>query len=169
MIEKGVFYSELKKTYIIFLCSFDMFGQGYHQYTFQNCCMENKDIVLGDESFKIFFNTKGTANDVSEEVKAFLNYLEGILCDDDYIQELEKEVKKIKYNKKWRKEYMTLQIRDYLNRQDGYELGIQQGIQQGIQIMVETLKELGLSSQQILQKVNEKYQVSEVEIKKYME
>ena len=154
-----------KNRIIIFLCSFDLFGKGYHQYTFQNYCKENKEIELGDESYKIFFNTKGTVDDVSEEVKAFLNYLEGILSDDEYIKELDEEVKKVKYNEKWRKEYMTLQIRDYLNRQDGYELGIQQGIQ----IMVETLKELGLSSQQILQKVNEKYHVSEVEIKKYME
>ena len=63
---------------------------------------------------------------------------------------------------------MTLQIRDYLNQQDGYERGVADGIQQGIRNLIETLKELGLSSQQILQKVNEKYQVSEAELKEYM-
>ena len=47
-----------------------------HIYTFENRCRENLSLSLGDESIKIFLNTRGTLDDVDAEMKEFLAYVE---------------------------------------------------------------------------------------------
>ena len=37
-----------------------------------------------------FLNSKGTADDVDEKLKAFLNYLNGVVSDDEYIRFVQK-------------------------------------------------------------------------------
>lgn len=39
MIDKGQTYKLLKPSYIIFICSFELFGKGRHIYSFQNICL----------------------------------------------------------------------------------------------------------------------------------
>ena len=63
--------------YIIFICPFDLFGQGRHIYTFENYCKEDKNILLGDDAVKIFLNADGKLDDVSKELRAFLDYVAG--------------------------------------------------------------------------------------------
>ena len=81
LLAAGANYDELNKTIIIFICPFDPFGEGRHIYTFRNFCAEDKDLELQDGTAKIFLNSKGTMDDVDEEVKAFLDYMNGILSD----------------------------------------------------------------------------------------
>ena len=47
-IEKGESYKKLKESYVVFICTFDPFYQGKAQYTFENLCLENKGLRLGD-------------------------------------------------------------------------------------------------------------------------
>ena len=55
--EKG--FDRLPKTFLIFICGFDLFGTGKYRYTFQQTCTEVPDLILGDERQIIFLNTKG--------------------------------------------------------------------------------------------------------------
>lgn len=48
LIDKGQHYKTLNKSYIIFICQFDLYGKGHHIYTFENFCKEDKDIAMGD-------------------------------------------------------------------------------------------------------------------------
>ena len=41
-IDKGQSYKKLKKSFVIFICPFDLFNEGRHLYTFKNLCMEDK-------------------------------------------------------------------------------------------------------------------------------
>ena len=75
LLERGADYKELKKSYVIFICPFDQFQEGLHKYTFENQCKEIPELVLGDESTKIFLCAGGHADDVSDEMKDFLNWL----------------------------------------------------------------------------------------------
>ena len=61
LIAAGEDYINLKKAYVIFICTFDPFRDGRHIYTFENRCRENLSLSLGDESIKVFLNTRGTA------------------------------------------------------------------------------------------------------------
>ena len=126
ILEKGENYKNLKKSFVIFICTFDLFGLGRHVYTFENRCIEDLELPLGDDTTKIILNTKGTLDDVSPEMKKLLNYIDGEAPSDEFTEELEQAVKKVRDNEKWRLDYMTLQI----NYQEKYEQGIEQGREQ---------------------------------------
>ena len=59
-LKPGEDYNQLKSSYIIFICSFDPFGEGRYQYVFEEYCRDAGHSRLGDETQKIFFNTNGT-------------------------------------------------------------------------------------------------------------
>ena len=123
LIDKGQLYDELKRSYVIFICPFDLYGKGRHIYTFENICKEDGTIFMGDEAVKIFLNAKGTLDDVSDELKAFLDYVAGKKPKDAYVERLEEAVKEAKKNREWRHEYMTLLMRDQENVKKGREYG----------------------------------------------
>ncbi len=95
LLAAGADYDDLNKTVIIFICPFDPFGKGRHIYTFRNLCVEDKKLELSDGAIKIFLNAKGTLNDVDEGVKAFLDYVNGIVCDNPLVKEIDEEIRRI--------------------------------------------------------------------------
>ena len=125
ILEKGEDYKNLKRSYVIFICTFDLYGKGRHIYTFENRCLQDYEIAFGDETTKIILNTKGTMNDVSPEMKRLLDYIDGREASDDFTTRLEAAVKSVKHNEKWRVEYMTLEMR--------YRELLEQGLEQGLE------------------------------------
>ena len=122
LIDKRQYYDELNQSYVIFICPFDVFGKGRHIYTFENICKEENRISMGDGTVKIFLNAKGTLDDVSKDLKAFLDYVAGKKTKDPYVEKLEEAVKEAKKNREWRHEYMTLLMRDRENVKKGEEM-----------------------------------------------
>lgn len=112
IIDKGQDYQALKKSYVIFICTYDPFGEERYIYTFENRCLENPDIRLGDEATKIILNTEGKAGDISEELKDILRFMAGDVPKTEYAKDLEQAVDEVKKSEKWRREYMTLMMRD---------------------------------------------------------
>ncbi len=133
MIYKGQSYKKLKKSFVIFICPFDLFNEGRHLYTFKNLCMEDKKTLLGDDTAKIFLNTESNMEDVNQKLIAFLDYVAGKKSDDSFVQKLDNAIKKAKQNREWRHEYMTLLMRDQENIEKGIEKGIKKGIEKGIE------------------------------------
>ena len=86
---------------------------------------------LKDETTKIFLNSKGKSDDVSPDIKAFLQYVEGVLTENPFIQEIESEVARVKSNTEWRREYMTLEMELRKREQQGREAGREEGREQG--------------------------------------
>ncbi len=130
LIEKGKAYSELPKSFIIFICPFDLFDQGRSVYTFQHICLEDKNIHLGDEATKIFLNASNINEDIGAELGAFLKYVKEGTVDSDLARKLDEEIRKVKENAEWRREYMSLYAHDC----DVMEKGIRQGIERGEQL-----------------------------------
>ncbi len=81
------------------------------------------NISMGDKTVKIFLNAKGTLDDVSDELKAFLDYVAGKKPNDAYVESLEEAVKEAKKNREWRHEYITLLMRDQENVKIGEKRG----------------------------------------------
>lgn len=127
LISSGMPYTALKKAYVIFICTFDPFQGKRHLYTFQNTCREDISLILQDESIKIFLNTKGNIEDVDEEMKEFLTYVENttdaFATEAKYplVKELHQKVRDVKQNKEMEVEYMTLLQRDRENIEQGEE------------------------------------------------
>ena len=139
ILEKGANYKDLKRSFVIFVCTFDLFGEGRHIYTFENRCIQNTELALGDDTTKLILNTKGTMDDVTPEMKRLLDYIDGKEPEDDYTRELDEAVQAARKNEKWRLDYMTLQM----HYQEKYEQGLEQGAEQEKEKMVRRLIKLG--------------------------
>lgn len=122
ILEKGGSYKSLKHSFVIFVCTFDLFGKGRHVYTFENRCVQDLELPLGDDATKIVLNTKGTMNDVSMEMKRLLDFIDGQKPEDDFTKELAEAVRSVRDNEKWRLDYMTLQMA----YQEKFEEGMEQ-------------------------------------------
>ena len=127
LLGKGDRYKALTKAFVIFICTFDPFGQGRHVYSFRNVCDELPGLFLGDDSYTIFLSTKGTADDVSDEMKEFLAYVEDSSdafaagADSDWVRQVHDRVRKLKENRDLEAEYM----KTYLTYQDKLDEGME--------------------------------------------
>ena len=54
---------------------------------FRGDLLEEKDLTLCDGTTKIFLNAKGIMNDVSPELKEFLDYVAGRKTDDSFVKD----------------------------------------------------------------------------------
>lgn len=122
-LKPGEDYNALKPSYIIFICTFDPFGKGRYRYVFEEYC-KDADIVLGDETQKIFFNTNGTDNEnVTPELRQFFAYLKNSteevanMQNDERIQKIHERVKYIKRNRELEAGYMTME--EYIHEEAG--------------------------------------------------
>ena len=59
LIERGADYEELKESYVIFICTYDLFGKNACVYTFENRCCEVEGLCLEDGTMKVFLNAEG--------------------------------------------------------------------------------------------------------------
>ena len=109
LLSPGEDYNKLKRTYIIFICKFDLFGENRYIYSFENRCMENLHLRLQDDSYKIFVNTKGYIGEVSEEFKELIHFLDTSEIkeyENELVNDLAVALVEARNDEKWRQEYM---------------------------------------------------------------
>ena len=150
ILEKGDNYKNLKQSFVIFICTFDLFGKDRHIYTFENRCIQEPTLPLGDDTIKIILNTKGTMDDISPEMKRLSNFIDGKKPEDAFTKELAEAVQSVRNNEKWRLDYMTLEM----SYQEKFEQGLEQGIEQGfnnakIELALKMLENKKLSIEEI--------------------
>lgn len=155
LISKGEDYRKLAKSYIIFICTFDLFEKGRHKYTFETVCKEDSSIKLEDDTNKIILNTTGSIKDLSDELIEFLKYVEN--SDDKTAEEstgtlvknIHKRVKEVKNNPKVEVEFMTLLERDREKIEEGIEKGIEKGREEQKLEIARNMKILGVDIETI--------------------
>lgn len=147
LLEAGQNYDKLTPTYIIFICPFDLFGEGRYIYTFRKLCIENKDLELDDKSTVIVLNALGNRGNITKSAKNFLHYVKSDATVDKFTQEIAAEITKIKQNEKVRREYMDYEIKMWDLQKDafakGLKRGVAQGVAQGIYAVATTMKKSG--------------------------
>ena len=109
-LKHGQHYSSLSESYIIFICPFDKFKRGRHIYTFRERCDEDSTLTLNDGAVKIFLSTKGYIDDVSYDLKNFLNYIDNGIISGTFVQKLDDAVNIVKSNEKARLDFMTFEM-----------------------------------------------------------
>ena len=119
MLRKGMHYRELRKAYVIFICTFDPFGAGLPVYHFTYRCKENGNLQMGDLAENIFLNVKAADKTDDEELAAFLRYVNGQRATTSFTRMLDKEATRIRNNDDWRLKAMTLdmEIKDMKKRE----------------------------------------------------
>ena len=123
ILGKSKDYETLKDSYIIFICTFDEFGDERHLYSFENVCMENPEIKLDDGAHKIFLCAGGDKDDCSEKMKDFLDYIASKKISGELSKRLQDEVEKSRRHEEWRADYVTL-LEHY---QEKYDEGFKEG------------------------------------------
>lgn len=130
-IEKGQTYSHLKKSYIIFLCTFDPFGLQLPQYWFENMCREEHNLKLDDGTYKIFFNATAYAKCQDKDIRDFLRYIcEGQLGESQLVEQIDERFREVKLNRTWRREYMSFYTRELELAEASERKGRQEGRQE---------------------------------------
>ena len=142
-LERGQNFDELRPSYVIFICTFDPFGQSRYQYSFRNVCRETGE-ELQDEAYKLFFNTTGTEGEISPSLREMLQYINNPgaypvqKSKVELIHQIETAVEEANQDEEWRRMYMTWQIRqreaELLGEKRGIAIGEERGEKRGIAI-----------------------------------
>ena len=111
IINKGEDYKHLKKSFVIFICTFDPFDRDRYIYTFNRQCKEEPDIFLNDDAATIVLNCTGHKGDISDDLKNLLHYMAGQPPQGDFAKDIAKSVDEVHKNEKWRRDYMTLNMK----------------------------------------------------------
>ena len=72
--------------------------------------MDDSDIKLNDGTHKIFLNTKGNRDGISEELQMLLDYFDGREPESQLAKDIDRKVFEARNNKQWRREYMSYQM-----------------------------------------------------------
>ena len=142
-LKPGQHYSALGESIIIFICPF-RFKYNRHFYSFRERCDQELDFILESGVTKIFLSTKGTVDDVSPDIKAFLDYVDNGIVSGDFVKELDNAVQLVKSNRKAMKEFMTYEMALLESEMTGEQRGIQIGRTEGTEAVAIKLIHMGL-------------------------
>ena len=121
MLRKGEkHFSKLKKSYIIFICTFHPFENSDTNeciYTFENICLiNNKIIKLKDDAYRVFVNSECDLNKIkNNNLKAFIELIKDEFhtnTESPLTNKILNEMDRVKRNEGWRTNYMTQKERD---------------------------------------------------------
>ena len=170
MLLSGSEYEELPKSYVIFICDFDPFGERKYKYTFEMECKETAKAKLQDKRKIVFLSTKGkNAEEVLEELVRFLEFVKADIKEsqndfqDEYVKQLQKFVEHIKKDREMEERFMLfeelLKEERKSGREEGREEGRQEGRQEGRKKMAEIttalLSKYGEIPDALSEKINE--------------
>ncbi|MBO4560276.1 MAG: Rpn family recombination-promoting nuclease/putative transposase [Lachnospiraceae bacterium] len=136
LVGRGAYFTDLKRSFVIFVCLADHFKAGLPMYTFENVCLEDPRIRLGDETTKVFLNAASKADNIPPQLKEFFDYLLTQKPAGELTSRIDRDVRSVASNEKWRLEYMTLEMKLREEREEGRE--------EGGTILLEVLKALRL-------------------------
>ena len=147
---KGQDYTELKDSYILFICKTDPFKDddekhfGLPCYTFRNICAENNYVELDDKSLKVIYNSSAYEKESNEKIRDFLKYIyTNEPGEDDFSKRISAMVEKIKDNDKFRRDYAAMNLHDRDIQRAAKKEGIAVGFEQGTrQKAVETARNM---------------------------
>jgi predicted transposase/invertase (TIGR01784 family) len=131
----GEDYDKLPNSYVIFVCDFDPFKEKKYCYTFENLCLENRELHMNDGCRTIFLSTKGENDEeVPKSLVRFLKYVKADLAEsmddfgDEFVAKLQRSVKHIKESREMEDRFMLFQelLRD--ERAEGRAEGLAEGL-----------------------------------------
>ena len=128
-LASGKGYAELPDSYIVFICTFDPFKDGMHKYEFHDLCIQDPGIELETGASKVFINAKSREEEMSVDMRAFLEYLCGEKPTSDLTKKIASTITKIKANEHMRREYM--QVGELMEEYG--EKRFKEGIEKGIE------------------------------------
>lgn len=132
MLRKGDNYSNLKESYILFICTYDPFGLGLPVYTFESLCREKPDFCLNDKQHKVVYNVKEFTKIKQQNTKALLEFIANKQPTNSFTKKIQDAISSSKGYEPWRAEYMLWedQIKEW--KEEAREEGLKEGKAEGL-------------------------------------
>ena len=109
-LNKGNHYKSLPESNILFICTFDLFGEGLAWYTFRERCDELGRLALNDGTEKHFYNCTYAGEKVPEEIRKLYDYVQTGRVGSPLTERIDEAVTKARMNEVWRTAYMKEQV-----------------------------------------------------------
>lgn len=161
LLKKGKNYTDLKESYVIFLCKFDPIKMGKPVYRFSMRDEDEHEIILGDKIHTILYNICDYKRLKESERKNFFDYLmHGNPCSS-FTKKTEKRFQEIKNDEDWRIDYMTLEMKFKEREREAVAHAVAQavavatttarneGIEQGTKQTAANFKKMGIPLEKI--------------------
>ena len=165
ILNVGDDYSKLAQypTYVIMFCDFDYFGRGWSKYQFENRCVDDPKLKLGDQRQITIFNAKASQFHGNMKLKGFLKLMGNqIDADDQLVKQVRAEMKRIREDPIRRHGFMKYELDLMDARREGKKEGKEEGA-------VEALINSGFNDQQIANKLTNMYSMSHDEALKLIQ
>jgi len=121
-LSKGADYDDLPDTIIIVLCCYDPFGKGDYIYRIKGDVLDSDNKPVGNNGTEyLFCNLKGTHGKISTELKEVFEYMNTKIVNNNFTEKIDKALEESK--KKWRTDYMTMEMKLYDERKTGERKG----------------------------------------------
>lgn len=172
---KGLDYTELPESYVIFICDFDYYHAGLARYERISRINGHKDIVYDDGSHAIILNSHYEEGNAPAPILEFLDYVrtnnDQLQPSSELVQRAKQAVHTVRNDRTKEVSYMTwaMKTRDLLRqgreegRAEGREEGRAEMREEGIKALVVTLKGLSQTPNLAVQKVIEQFGLSAAE------
>ena len=124
---------KLKDSCVIFLCTFDPFGEGYSVYEFETYDKKHQ-LQLNDGRYTIYVNSTSKENGISKELTNLFTYMIDSQIDenDSFLTELENEISILnREDGEWRRQIMRLDEKIALEKEEAAEKALAEGIELG--------------------------------------
>jgi len=161
---KGLDYTELPESYVIFICDFDYYHAGLACYERVSRINGREDIVFDDGSHAIILNSRYQEGNAPQPILEFLDYVrtnnDQLQLSSELVQRTKQAVHTVRNDRTKEVSYMTwaMKTRDLLRQ--GREEGRKEGREEGIKVLVVTLRELSYTPDLVAQKVAERFDLS---------
>lgn len=166
-LQKGNSYRLLPEGKILFICTFDPFGLGLPQYTFENRCMQRPELPLCDGTHKFFYNCTAVSDTLPESLQRLYEFISTGNATSPLTKRIEAAVTKAKHNEQWRSEYMKEWVVLDDARTEGFQAGVEQERENGTRAVILDMLENGADKETILKKLQKFFSLSEEEAEKY--
>ena len=132
-LQKGHPYSELKPSYVIFICMHDPFHMGEPVYRFQQIDI-NLQLKLNDGTYTIFLATDCPKGKIPKELESFFTYVESgeVAENDDFVKRIHQKVEEANQDAEVT-EIMTIEEEMKVRYSYGYKEGRSEGEAAGIE------------------------------------
>ena len=132
MLKQGMKYRELRKSYVIFICTFDPFGKGLPMYHFTYRCKEDNTLEMGDLTENIYLNARAADKAEDAALADFLCYVNSGKAGSEFTQAIDAETKRVTNDEDWRERYVTWEMDLKIIQEDAEKKGEKRGMEQGV-------------------------------------
>ena len=189
MLKTNEPYKKLKNLWIIIIMPQDIFKQDCMYYMFENRCLEDNGLALGDGARRLFLYCGGKDSN-RKELGEILRYMEDSRAENtvnEKIRELHKVVDKIKHKQEVRVRYMKAIEYEYMMREEGRkevreeaqkevrevreeaQKELRKAREEGIRTVIRMSQRLKATYEQTLESLKEESDLTDKEVKEYME